>query len=101
MAEVLTSIALHIRKQKASGCAGVLRETRAACELLALRAAGGGVGSDDFAGCWNNAVAGVVYLKNALVAVGVIDNVVGSAGGVGGRGGGDDGDCLGCCVGGC
>ena len=101
MAEVLTSIALPSRKQEASGRARVLCEARAACELLALRAARGGVGSDDFAGCWSTAATGVVYLENTLVAIGVVDDVIGSAGGVGGGGGGGDGDCLGYCVGGC
>ena len=101
LAEVLTSIALPIRKQKASGRVWVLCETRAACELLALRAARGGVRSDHFVGCGSIAATGVVYLENALVAVGVIDDVVGSAGGVRGGGGGDDGHSLRYCVGGC
>ena len=101
MAEVLTSIALPIRKQKASGRAWVLCEAIAACELLALGAARGGVRSDDLAGCWSTTTTSVVYLKNALVAVGVIDDVVGSAGGVRGGGGGDNGDRLRYCVGGC
>ena len=101
MAEVLASIALPIRKQKASGRARVLCEARAACELLALRAARGGVGSDDLAGCWNIAATGEVYLENALVAIGVVNDVVGSAGGVGGGGGRDDGGCLRHCVGRC
>ena len=101
LAEVLTSIALPIREQIACGRAWVLCETLATCQLLALGAARGGVGSDDFAGCWTIAATGVVYLENALVAIGVVDDVVGSAGGVGGGGGGNDGDGLGYCVGGC
>ena len=101
MAEVLASIAQPIRKQKASGRARVLCEAQAAYELLALRAARGGVGSDDLAGCWSIAATGEVYLENALVAIGVVDEVVGSAGGVGGGGGRDDGGCLRYCVGRC
>ena len=101
MAKVLTSIALPAREQEASGRARVLCEARAACQLLALRAAGGGVGSDDFVGGWSSAATGVVDLKNALVAIGVVDEVVSRAGGVGGGGGGDDGDCLRYGVGGC
>ena len=102
-AEVLTCIALPVRKRKQIACgrARVLREARAAGELLALRAAGGGVRRDDLVGCGTTAAAGVVCHINALVAIGVVDDVVGGAGGVGGGGGGDDGDGLRYCVGGC
>ena len=103
LAKVLTCIALPTREreQKASGRPRVLCKARAACELLALCAALGGVGSDDFAGCWGSAATAIVYIVNALVAIGVVDDIVGSAGGVDGGGGGGDGDCLRHCVGGC
>lgn len=75
--------------------AGVLGEARAAGRLLALLAAGDGFGDGDFAGGGGLELACGIDCCDALVVVGVVDDVVGGAGGGDGGGGFDHGDGLG------
>lgn len=95
LAKILRPVALPVGEIEAPGLAWILRVPRAPCRLLALLAARHGVRDGDLIGGRHGAAASIVDLIDALVVVGLVDDVVGVTGGVDGGGGFDNGDSLG------
>lgn len=94
MAEILRPVALPVGEVEAPGLAGKLRVPCAPRRFLALLTACHRVGDGNLVGGWR-CKAAIVGLEDALVAVGVVDDVAGGAGGVNGGGALNNGQGLG------